>query len=159
MNKSIAKLIQVMKGVLRTVWGFPAVAYRRIVNRCSTLLRAVGLGIATITRGPEEPKRLFTMSRKVALVRCGVHLLPSCVSLILITINLLSYFIGAELQAFQNGDSIKMGILQICAKVQELLVVASLSTVIFHVLRSELVFGPGLPLGLLGAGFKFTSLR
>jgi hypothetical protein len=159
MNKSIAKLIQVMKGVLRTVWGFPAVAYRRIVNRCSTLLRAVGLGIATITRGPEEPKRLFTMSRKVALVRCGVHLLPSCVSLILITINLLSYFIGAELQAFQNGDGIKMGIMQICAKVQELLVVASLSTVIFHVLRSELVFGPGLPLGLLGAGFKFTSLR
>ncbi|KAH7184831.1 uncharacterized protein B0J16DRAFT_398325, partial [Fusarium flagelliforme] len=126
-----------------------------IVNRCSTLLRAVGLGIATITRGPEEPKRLFTMSRKVALARCGVHILPSCVSLILITINLLSYFIGAELQSFQNSDDMKMGILQICAKVQELLVVASLSTVIFHVLRSELVFGPGLPLGLLGAGFNF----
>lgn len=159
MNKSITKLTVVTKGVLSTVWGFPATAYRRIVNRYSTLLRAVGLGIATITKGPEKPKKLFTMSRKVALERCGVHILPSCVSLILITINLLSYFIGAELQAFQNGDSIKLGILQICAKAQELLVVASLSTVIFHVLRSELVFDPGLPLGLLGAGFKFTSLR
>ncbi|RFN53302.1 hypothetical protein FIE12Z_2452 [Fusarium flagelliforme] len=158
MNKTTAKLVGYLITALRAIWAFPGVAYRRIVNRCETLLRAVGLGLTTITKGPEQPKKLFTISRRVALARCGVHILPSFVSLILITINLLGYFIGGELQGSQNRDSIKLGTLQIVAKIQELLVVASLSTVIFHVLRSELVFGPGLPLGLLGAGFKFTSL-
>ncbi|KAJ4127883.1 hypothetical protein NW768_008163 [Fusarium equiseti] len=158
MNKLTAKLVGYLISALRAILALPEVAYRRIVNRCETLLRAVGLGITTITKGPERPKKLFTISRRVALARCGVHILPSLVSLILITINLLGYFIGGELQGSKKQDSIKLGLLQIAAKVQELLVVASLSTVIFHVLRSELVFGPGLPLGLLGAGFKFTSL-
>ena len=159
MNKLTAQLLGYLVKALRAIWAFPGVVYRRIVNRCETLLRAVGLGLTTIAKGPERPKKLFTISRRVALARCGVRLFPSFVSLILITINLLGYFIGAELQGFQNDDSIKLGVLQICAKMQELFVVASLSAVVFHVLRSELVFGPGLPLGLLGAGFKLTSVR
>ncbi|KAH6951456.1 hypothetical protein DER45DRAFT_648343 [Fusarium avenaceum] len=158
MRKPPKRLVNDTKLLLMKAFKFPLVAYTKSVRKCTTLLRAVGLGIITLTRGPEEPTRLFTVSRKVALARCGVHILPSAVSIILITINLLGYFIGDELQGFQDGDSIKLGILQVCAKVQELLVVSSLSAVIFHVLRSELVFGPGLPLGLMGAGFKFTSL-
>ncbi|KPM42359.1 hypothetical protein AK830_g4230 [Neonectria ditissima] len=124
----------------------------------TSLLRNVGLEITTVTKGPEEPKRLFEVSWRAALARCGVHVLPAAVSIILITINLLGYFIGNELQGPSNTNGIKMGILQICAKAQELLIVASLSTVIFHILRSEMVFGAGLPLGLMGAGFNFTSL-
>lgn len=147
------------KLLLKKAFKFPSVAYIKAVRKYTTLLRAVGLELLTIIRGPEQRKNLFTVSWKVALARCGVHVLPSAVSIVLITINLLGYYIGDELQGFQDGDSIKLGILQVCAKVQELLVVSSLSAVIFYVLRSELVFGPGLPLGLMGAGFKFTSLR
>ncbi|RNJ60512.1 hypothetical protein D7B24_007435 [Verticillium nonalfalfae] len=80
------------------------------------------------------------------------------ISIILISINLMGYFIGTRLQGWRGSDSIKLGVLQLCAKVQELLIVASLSTVIFHVVRSEMTFGPGIPLGWLGAGFRFTTL-
>lgn len=52
-----------------------------------------------------------------------------------------------------------MGLLQIAAKVQELLIVGSVGSVIFHVLRSELVFGDGMPLGLLVSGFSFSQVR
>lgn len=132
--------------------------YRRVVAKFTTFIRSVGLGIATITKGQEGAKVLVVQSRRVALSRCGVHILPSVVSVILITFNLLGYFIGTQLQGPQGQDAIKLGVLQVCAKAQELLVVASLSMVVFHVLRNELVFGAGLPLGFMGAGFSFTSL-
>ena len=130
-----------------------------LVKRFESFIRSIGLGITTITKGPELAKPIVVRSAKVALSRCGVHILPSCVSIVLITFNLLGYYIGPELQGISHQDSVKNGVLQICAKAQELLVVASLSMVLFHVLRYELVFGPGLPYGLIGAGFSFTEIR
>ncbi|CRK18416.1 hypothetical protein BN1723_011577 [Verticillium longisporum] len=129
-----------------------------ITTRYARAIRAVGLEIITIRKGPEPPKSLFVLSRKAALARCIVHLLPAMISIILISINLMGYFIGTRLQGWRGSDSIKLGVLQLCAKVQELLIVASLSTVIFHVVRSEMTFGPGIPLGWMGAGFRFTTL-
>ena len=46
---------------------------------------------------------------------------------------------------------------QIASKVHEILIVASLSVIIFHAVRHELLHGDGLPLGLLGSGFNFGS--
>jgi hypothetical protein len=37
--------------------------------------------------------------------------------------------------------------------------VASAADIIFHCVRSQLIFGEGLPLGLVGSGFNFTQLR
>ncbi|KAM0813383.1 hypothetical protein AB5N19_13376 [Seiridium cardinale] len=41
----------------------------------------------------------------------------------------------------------------------ELLIIASLSTIIFQVIRSQLTAGGGVPLGLLGSGWSFSQVR
>lgn len=51
-----------------------------------------------------------------------------------------------------------IALLQTAAKLQELLIVASLATIVFQLTRDELLFGDGLPLGLLAAGVDFTKL-
>ncbi|KAM5352797.1 hypothetical protein ACJ41O_005519 [Fusarium nematophilum] len=130
------------------------------VSRFRTLLRSIGLSILTFLRGDssEPPKVLYESSFRVALARCAVHLVPAVLSVGLITLNMFGYFIGDELEGVSNQDNLKMGLLQIAAKVQELLIVGSVGSVIFHVLRSELVFGAGVPLGLLVSGFSFSQL-
>lgn len=136
------------------------IADSSIVKRFRTLLRSLGLGILTFLRDDEEPpKVLLEKSRWVALARCAVHLVPAFLSIGLSALNLVGFFIGKELHGSQHEDDFKLGLLQIAAKVQELLVVASIGVVILHFFRSQLVFGDGLPLGLLVSGFSFTSAR
>ena len=45
------------------------------------------------------------------------------------------------------------------SRIKELLIVASSSEIILHWVRWQLVFGDGLPLGLIGSGFTFSQLR
>lgn len=42
---------------------------------------------------------------------------------------------------------------------QELMIVSSIGSIIFHFIRSELLFGNGLPLGLVTSGWSFSQLR
>lgn len=82
-------------------------------------LRAVGLGIFTkLVHRPEPPKLLIRKSRRVALARSAVHILPATISIILIYINLSGRFIGSELEGPQGKDSLKMALLQVAAKLQ-----------------------------------------
>ncbi|KAH7186197.1 uncharacterized protein B0J16DRAFT_400197 [Fusarium flagelliforme] len=106
----------------------------------------------------EKPKVLIKNSRWIALARCAVHVVPALLTIGLSALNFVGFFVGGELHGAQNDDESKLGALQVATKVQELLIVASLSTVIFHALRSEIIFGPGLPLGLLVSGFSFSSI-
>ncbi|KAK4675912.1 hypothetical protein QC764_506510 [Podospora pseudoanserina] len=122
-------------------------------------LRAVGLGIFTkLVQRPEPPKLLIRKSRRVALARSAVHILPATISIILIYINLSGRFIGSELEGPQGKDSLKMALLQVAAKLQELLVVGSMGTIIFHIIRQRLFSNDGIPLGLLVSGWSFSQL-
>ena len=56
------------------------------------------------------------------------------------------------------ADDINLALLQIAAKVQELLIVASTSTIVFDLTRTELLSGNGVPLGLIGSGFSFKDI-
>ncbi|KAL8727297.1 MAG: hypothetical protein Q9181_005761 [Wetmoreana brouardii] len=67
-------------------------------------------------------------------------------------------FIGIDFSSLIRSQTINLALLQTAAKLQELLIVASLATVTFQLLRHELIHGDGLPLGLLAAGFDFTKL-
>ena len=80
--------------------------------------KSTGLHLITLTSGKEEPKKLFNKSRWSALARCGVHILPALVSIVLITLNLYGLYIGFELQGPRDTDSIKLGVLQVTAKIQ-----------------------------------------
>lgn len=124
------------------------------------LFRAVGLGILVWLRGRPEPRKvLFTKSRRLALARCAVHILPVLVSMVVIGNNMGQYFIGKELKGAINQDSLKIAWIQVAAKIQELLMIASMTVIILHDLRWQLVFGEGVPLGLIGAGWSFTQVR
>lgn len=131
------------------------------VRTFSTLLRTLGLKIVTFLGGNdlEQPKVLIDSSRRRAITRCAIHIIPAFLSIALIALNCIGFFAGNELQGFKGQDELKLGLLQVAAKLQELLIVASVGSVIFHLIRSELVFGDGMTLGLLVSGFSFSQPR
>jgi hypothetical protein len=122
------------------------------------LFRAVGLGFLTSVwrhwlalkdPGPEPKKHIASSSLWIGLQRCMVHLLPSAASIAVIALNLKGFFIGFELAGIPGHDAESTAALQVTAKLQELLIIASVATVVFHKLRHDLLHGRGLPFGLL----------
>lgn len=143
--------------------------YRTQMSRrapLSTLLRSVGLDLLNVPlrkilgldHTPEPLKPIQIKSFATALQRCAVHLLPCAFSIFLVTINLRGYFIGFELAGVSGKTEQYIALLQIAAKVQELLIVASLATVVVHRLRHDLIDGEGVPFGLVGASSLFSQL-
>ncbi|KAK7177764.1 hypothetical protein PSPO01_16185 [Paraphaeosphaeria sporulosa] len=130
----------------------------------SAFLHSVGLGIGNnwinwILGNRDEPRKpIVEASLWTAIARCGVHLLPCAVSIIIISINLRGYFIGFELAGVPGQTEVNMAMLQVAAKIQELLVVASLATIVAHKVRYDLISGNGVPFGLVGASSLFTQL-
>ena len=84
--------------------------------------------------------------------------MPVLISIAIIALNLKKYFIGIDFRGAIYNDNADIALLQIAAKVQELLIVASLATILFHLTRDELLYGEGLPLGMVGAGIDFSKL-
>lgn len=106
----------------------------------------------------EQKKVAVSSSRWLALSRCGVHILPTFVSIAIIAINFRGDFIGIDFNSRVKSETMNIALLQTAAKIQELLIVASLATIVFQLTRDELLFGDGIPLGLLAAGVDFTKL-
>ena len=106
----------------------------------------------------EQKKIVIKTSRWTALSRCGVHVLPVLVSTAIIAINVRQVYIGVDFKSIVSSETINIALLQTAAKLQELLIVASLATIVFQLLRDELVYGDGIPLGLLAAGIDFTKV-
>ncbi|KAI4234521.1 MAG: hypothetical protein L6R40_006726 [Gallowayella cf. fulva] len=129
-------------------------------------LRNIGLAIvndlvAHIRNGVsqvEKKKIVINRSLTLALARCSVHIIPVLVSITLLIVNTKQVFIGIDFNSNIKSVTVNLALLQTAAKLQELLIVASLATVAFQLLRHELIHGDGLPLGLLAAGFDFTRL-
>lgn len=92
--------------------------YSRAVQKCRVLLRAVGLSLVARIKEEEPRKTLIYRSARAALSHSAIHLLPSCISIIVIVINFQGYFIGGELQGRHDTDNLKLGFLQFSAKLQ-----------------------------------------
>ncbi|KAI1109363.1 hypothetical protein F5Y14DRAFT_29927 [Nemania sp. NC0429] len=128
-------------------------------QRFKILLRSLGLGLVTLVKQEEPRKILVYRSRLLTLAHCAVHIFPAAASFVLIGLNFQGRFIGEELQGTHfTTDDVKLGSIQVAAKLHELLIVASLSTIIFHVLRLNLIYGHGVPLGFLGSGWTFSQI-
>ncbi|KAI8633335.1 hypothetical protein F5Y19DRAFT_490508 [Xylariaceae sp. FL1651] len=122
------------------------------------LLRASGLGVAAALTDNEPPKQVVYKSRATVVWRSAVHIVPAAVSLFLAIINIKGYFIGASLQGEDDADSLKFATLQIVAKIQELFIMSSVGAMVLYAIREDLLFGIGIPLGLVGADRAFTQL-
>jgi hypothetical protein len=133
--------------------------FRRKIN---LFLRAIGLSIFSYFFAPEEAehkKVIIETSIWVALAQCSVHVLPLVGSIVLCWLNFSGFYVGAQLSGSSSmSDDVKFQMLQFAAKAHELFIIASVANIVFHVVRNELFWGNGIPLGLIASGFSFSEL-
>ena len=94
----------------------------------------------------------------MALLASLLHFLPLAATGAITWFITTEYFIGKELAGLRGGDSFKLLLLQFAAKIHELLMVSTLTTVIFTMVRHELVRGEGVPLALLSSGLSVSKV-
>ncbi|KAF2111077.1 hypothetical protein BDV96DRAFT_634875 [Lophiotrema nucula] len=123
-----------------------------------TLLRSIGLHILGTTEQYERPKPVVETSFLQALARTSIHIVPALTSITIIGLNFGHLYLGRNIPGTLIDNSITLAIFQVLAKLQELMIVASLATVVFHVIRHELTLGGGLPFGFLSSGFSFAQI-
>jgi hypothetical protein len=92
--------------------------FQELNRSLGILVRALGLGIIGAEKGDEQRKLLIHKSRLALLASSAIHLVPTGITIFLIRHNYFSAFIGNELSVPRDQDNIKMGALQVAAKVQ-----------------------------------------
>jgi hypothetical protein len=130
-----------------------------VVTKFSYLFRALGLRLVNVVTlgGQETAKPVLQKSFWIALSRCAVHLLPSLVFAWILVLNYAIVYIGPGFSILDRYDSFYLALFQIAAKCQELLCLASLGTVLLDALRQDLLYGPGVSLGLLPSHLWFSQ--
>ena len=134
--------------------------WRIIKDSATVLFRALGLQAISsalkylrhlaIGRGYDESTKIaIRKSRKVALIRALVHVVPISVALWEIIINWNTYYLGATIR---NQAYYQFG-----AKVHEMTAQASLAAIVFSYIRYEMALGQGLPLGALFSGLQISQ--
>lgn len=120
--------------------------------------RAIGLGIvnfALLLLGhkslQEAPKIILQESWSSALIRNVIHIIPVGGAITIAYLNLAGHYLGASFSGIPA--------LQFAAKLHEILMIASLSQIMLHVIRNELTSKCGIPLGGLISGFQISQLR
>lgn len=107
----------------------------------------------------EVAKVVVAKSSRLTAWQCFVHLLPISTSIAILWINFRGWYIGVDFPGLTSSDTVVLMLLQLSAKVHEIMIVASLSQIIWHAVRHELLYGEGLPLGLIGSALSFSSFE
>lgn len=131
-----------------------------LIVLCRTLrLRLLAQLFRRWDRGlTEQAKVAMTENRWYAVLRSLIHLVPIVAALTLIALNCSYYYVGGELAGSVGQDDQKLAALQFAGKLHELLMLASIATIVFAYIRRELCFGEGIPYGVLSAGLDVENL-
>ena len=125
------------------------------------LLRAFGLRalncFTLLRHEPEHPKHVLQTSFWIALSRCAVHLTPITVFILLSYVNLKTVYIGPGFSVNDRYDSVYLTFFQVAAKTQELFCLASMGTILLQLLRHDMLYGYGTPLGLVSVHLSFSQ--
>ncbi|KAE9365602.1 hypothetical protein N431DRAFT_488715 [Stipitochalara longipes BDJ] len=105
----------------------------------------------------EEKKVAIIYDLRSACYVSLLHIIPTAASVTLLVFNWKGYYIGDELQGPVGQDGLRFLGLQFAAKMLEFLAVASLSAILFSLLRAQLIYD-SLPFGAVTAGFEFNNL-
>ncbi|KAK0717844.1 hypothetical protein B0T26DRAFT_647722, partial [Lasiosphaeria miniovina] len=134
-------------------------------NPFNTFLRAVGISSLCFLPcfrqdkgGREKPKVVIQHSLALTLAQLSIHILPAIASVLVIYLNLATLYLGRTLPGPILNTDVTNALLQICAKIHELLIMASLTTIVFTFIRNEITIYDGLPLGFLCSGFMFNNI-
>jgi hypothetical protein len=120
-------------------------------------LRSIKLGIVvTSWQGlfnknfTEPPKVAVFKNRSSACLRSVIHVIPLAVALFEININLRGTYVGSNFN--------QQIYLQFTAKAHEVVMQASLATVLLSYLRYHVTLGDGIPFGALLGGVQFLDI-
>ena len=106
----------------------------------------------------ETRKIAVRKDRLIAILRGTIHVLPAGISIAICLLNSIGYYIGSELAGPQGQDYEKLAGLQMAAKLHELTMLASIGDMLVHYVRHGLLFGAGLPFGMIFAGQQFKDI-
>ena len=106
----------------------------------------------------EEKKVVFVISWKQKQLRFIFYVLPVGACIVLLFFNFFNYYIGGELAGPEGEDTQKFNALQFAAKLHELLMVASLVSILVTIVRVELSSGLGLPFGAVFTPLQIQSI-
>ena len=102
-------------------------------------------------RGLHEPLKIaIRRNRWISLTRSLIHIIPVGFALFEIVLNWNEFYVGV--------DSYNQASYQFIAKVHEIMIQASLGTIIFSLVRHELAVGEGLPFGALFSGLQLNQI-
>ena len=124
------------------------------------LFRALGLNLVivglrslrhlAVGRGFDESTKItIRKSRKIALLRALIHVVPVGVALWEIVFNWKTYYLGASIR--------NQALYQFCAKLHEMTAQASIAAIVFTFVRHEVSIGQGLPFGALFSGLQVSQ--
>ncbi len=134
-------------------------------SRIQRLLRPLAVGFHVVLKYtglgkpfPEPKKVALRKNRWKAFSAGKIHFIPVATTIVLMGFNLTGYYIGSELTGPTGYDDQKFILLQFAAKLHELAIVASLTAILFSLIRHELTTAGGLPFGALFAGYQFKDI-
>ncbi|KAI4246248.1 MAG: hypothetical protein L6R42_009961, partial [Xanthoria sp. 1 TBL-2021] len=105
--------------------------------------------------GDQEPKKLaIDERRRTRFLYCLPHILPMMVTIVLLSLNIRG---GYWQDLDQPNQSSVLQALQYAAKAHEIMAIASLTTIIVYRIQHDISSPSDVPLGLLPAGFLFSS--
>lgn len=134
--------------------------WSNVQNNFRTAFRALGLNVLIsfikhlrhpFGKGFEERTKIaIRKSRSAALLRALIHVVPVGIAIWEVTLNWNTYYVGST--------SLRLVYYQIAAKAHEMMIQASLATIIFSYVRHEMVLGNGIPFGALFSGLQINQL-
>ncbi|KAF2100251.1 hypothetical protein NA57DRAFT_73861 [Rhizodiscina lignyota] len=106
----------------------------------------------------EDAKIIVDRGRALVLSRSLFHLLALSMTIALSWLQIAGFYIGGTLEGWHSPDSesAKLLLLQIAAKVLELIVITSLTTVVVEIVRSFLL-DSSIPFGWIAAHLQFSD--
>ncbi|KAH7327309.1 hypothetical protein BKA65DRAFT_510347 [Rhexocercosporidium sp. MPI-PUGE-AT-0058] len=107
--------------------------------------------------GVEEEKIVILHDFRTAFYVSLLHILPAATAITLLVLNWRGAYIGSELSGTRGQDNLKFLGLQFAAKMLELTAVASLSCIMFALIRHQLFHG-GMPFSAITSGFEFSKI-
>ena len=134
--------------------------WSKVQNSFKIAFRALGLSVIIsfirslrhpFGKGFEERTKIAVRkSRSVALLQALIHAVPVGIAIWEIALNWNTYYVGST--------ALRLIYYQTAAKAHEMMIQASLATIIFSYLRHEMVLGNGIPFGTLFSGLQINQL-